>query len=432
VPPLISDVDDRASLEAGAFAALRQRGFALFWVSAIVSNVGTWMQNVTVPFVVYEITGSTGWLFCAVVAGYLPQFIVSPLAGATADRTSRRTVLLVSMALQVVMSVGLALLWYGDVRSVSLILAAVFVSNVAAGYQLISWQAIVPSLVPRPALASAVRLNSVQYVLGRAVGPAVAGFVLAAYGPGVAFAANAVSFLGVCAVLGFLSVAEQTKREPTSIYRDLRDGLRYAHSHPVAFQAILNGALVMLFPFALVQLAPTLAHDSFRVASAGYAALLVANGIGSMIATGGLTLVGHRFRRSQVTMAGLVFTAGGAMVIGMTHLLQVGVVGFLLIGLGQSLVSVSLNTALQSQIPELYRGRVLSLYITGNIGSVPLGTFLLVGLAAFIGIAATAVVIGVLMAAYTAYAIVRFGGMRGLDSDVVSGVSCQLSGDPAG
>src|SRR5690606_21241631 len=121
------------------------RNFARFFVSAAVSNIGTWMQMLTVPFVVYEITDSHGWLSAAVAVGYLPQFFASPIAGAVADRVSRRMILVSSLAVQLVVAVALAVLWSAGIRNVGAILAVVLVSNVAAGFQLICWQAIVPS-----------------------------------------------------------------------------------------------------------------------------------------------------------------------------------------------------------------------------------------------------------------------------------------------
>jgi MFS family permease len=413
--------DRRGSDSAGGgLAALRHRSFALFFASAAVSNIGTWMQMITVPFVIYEITGSRGWLSAAIAVGYLPQFFVSPIAGAVADRVSRRVVLITALTTQLVAAVVLAMMWTAGVRNVSLILAVVLLSNVSAGFQLICWQAIVPTLVPREVMASAIRLNSVQYMLGRAVGPAAAGFVLGTYGPGAAFVVNAASFLGVLVVLAKLQIVEEHgRRAASSVMSDLRDGVRFVRSHPVAAQAIMNAALVMLFPYAIVQLAPTIAQDLFDVDEIGYSALLVSHGLGSLTATGGLTLMGHRFMRSRATINGLVAAAIGAALVGFTGLLPIGVIGFFLIGFGQSLVSVSQNTALQLQVDGQFRGRVLSLYIMGNIGSVPIGSFVLAVLADVAGIAAAPITAGLLMAAYTGYIAIRSDGMRGLDSEVV-------------
>jgi hypothetical protein len=244
--------------------------------------------------------------------------------------------------------------------------------------------------------------------------------VLGTYGPGAAFVVNAASFLGVLVVLAKLQIVEEHgRRAASSVMSDLRDGVRFVRSHPVAAQAISNAALVMLFPYAIVQLAPTIAQDLFGADEIGYSALLVSHGLGSLTATGGLTLMGHRFMRSRATINGLVAAAIGAALVGFTGLLPIGVIGFFLIGFGQSLVSVSQNTALQLQVDGQFRGRVLSLYIMGNIGSVPIGSFVLAILADAAGIAAAPITAGVFMAAYTVYIAIRSGGMRGLDSEVV-------------
>lgn len=376
------------------------------------------MQQLTVPFVVYEVTDSKAWLSVAVAASYLPQFFVSPLAGAAADRLSRRGVLVWSQVAQMVTSVALALLWIADVDSVGPMLVIVVVSNLAAGFHIICWQAIVPALVPAADLTSAIRLNSLQFMLGRAVGPAIAGFVLARFGPGVAFSVNGLSFVGVVVVLLSLKVTEAPARRAATVRNDLADGLRFVRSHPVTRHAMVSAAMVTMFGYAVVQLAPAIAVEGFGVEESGYAALLVGHGVGSLIATGGLTVWGNRFLRSRVTIVGLVAGGVGSVVVGTTGWLLAGIVGFVFIGLGQSMVSVSQNTALQLQVEDGYRGRVLSLYIMGIIGAVPVGSLLLTTLASEAGIGAGPIVAGVVLAGYAAYAVRRFGGLRGLDADV--------------
>lgn len=398
-------------------AALRFPAFRAFWLAAAVSNIGTWIQTMTVPYVVYELTGSAGWLSVTIAAAYLPQFFISPFAGAIIDRLPQRTVLLAAQVVQLVAAVVLAVLWARGVEVVGLILLVVVVANLGAGVHLICWQAIVPSLVPLPVVASAVRLNSMQHQLARAVGPAIAGVVLARFGPGTAFTVNALSFVGVVGVLLGLRVLQVPTSAPSSTVRaDLAAGLRYVGGHDVARQAILCAALLAAFGYALVQLAPALATDAFDVDESGYAAMVVANGAGALVATGTLALVGDRYRRAHLSIAGLVMAAAGGVLVGLTSILGVAVVGFFALGAGQSALSVAQNTALLLQVERQFRGRVLSLYIMANIGAVPLGGFVLAGLTGAVGVAAVPLVSGLFLAAATAWAIRRFDAFSRLDT----------------
>ena len=149
------------------------------------------MQTITVPYVLDQLTHSTVWVGVGAFATFFPATVVGPLAGALADRHDRRTILLISQVILMASALTLWGIWVTGVATPPLIVAVVVVGAVGAGITIAAWQAFVPQLVPPEAMVSAVRLNAMQFTGARAFGPALAGLVLAEFGPGTAFLANA-------------------------------------------------------------------------------------------------------------------------------------------------------------------------------------------------------------------------------------------------
>ena len=185
-----------------AVVAFHNRNFSLFWSGALISNIGTWMQNLTVPFaLLYVMKTSSVWVGIATVSQFLPGVILGPVAGYIADHFDRRRVLLLSQVIQLLLALLLWAVWQSGLRSPLGFIAIVSLNGVVFGVTMATWQAFVTQLVPREELLNAITLNSAQFNGSRAFGPALAGLVLARWGPGAAFLANALSFVAVVVAL---------------------------------------------------------------------------------------------------------------------------------------------------------------------------------------------------------------------------------------
>jgi len=401
-----------------AFASLRHRDFALFWTSAVISNTGSWMQQVTVPFVIFNLTGSTTWLAVSAAVSFLPPFFVGPLAGAIADRYPRRTVLLVTQTVQMIAAFVLWGIWISGQASLGSILGTLFVSSLASGINITSWQAFVPSLVPEESLLNAVRLNSMQFTVARAIGPAIAGLVLSRFGAGTTFLVNAITFLFVIAAL--LAVRPRPAPErvgESSVLQDFRDGVRYLRRHPGARQCVMTVGVVSLLPVAIVQLTPAIAERQFDAGDTGYGLLVSAYGVGSIVASLALAFHADRFARSRLTLVCLLTAAAGAALLAGATPFVLGLVGLFVIGTGQTVVSITQNTTVQLQVQDRYRGRVLAVYLMTLFICVPLGTLLLGVIANATGIRGASAATAVLLLAYVVLAVLRFDSMRALDAE---------------
>ncbi|HEX4244429.1 MAG TPA: MFS transporter, partial [Acidimicrobiales bacterium] len=400
------------------FASLRHRDFTVFWSAAIVSNTGSTMQMFTIPYVIFTLTHSTTWLGFSAAIAFVPNVVVGPIGGALADRCSRRAVLLVTQSVQMVAAVALWIVWISGDANVWTILGVMFVSSVAGGLGISSWQAFVPSLVPRQDLMNAVRLNSIQFTVARSGGPVLAALVLTQIGAGAAFLGNALTYLPVLAALLSISVRARPERvDDHSVARQFADGLAYVRRHPSLFQCIANILVLSALAYAIVQLAPAVAHNQFHGGKSGYGILVSAYGIGSVASSFAVARFGDRVARSTTTTAGIVVAIVAMGLLGAASETWLGAVAFFGIGIAQTIIAITHNTTIQVQVTDAFRGRVLSVYLMAVQLGLPLGALVLGAVAAHTGTRVLSLAVTVLLVAYLVFVRIGFGGMRGLDSD---------------
>lgn len=402
--------------DPGALVAFRSREFTTFWIAGLISNTGTWMQTVTVPFVIDQLTHSTALVGVSVFCAFFPATIVGPLAGSLADRYDRRALLIWAQALAMAMATALWVLWATGSATTPLILACVVVSGFGAGITTSAWQAFVPQLVPRPALLSAVRVNSMQFTGARAFGPALAGLVLATLGPSYAFAFNALSFLVVIGALLTLRPRPFTDRgDHGGVMRHFREGLRYVRARAVLVVAVLMVMLVALFGVAMVQLVEPYSRHVLDVGPGIYGLLTGGYGVGAILGSFGMVWLGDRFRRSSVATVGLLAMAVGDLVLGLAPVWVVGFVALFVMGAAQVFCMVACNTAIQLNVDEGYRGRASSLFTMSFFAAAPIGALIGGVLGEWAGLRVTMVGSAIALAVLTTGSLGRFRGLRPLD-----------------
>jgi MFS family permease len=357
-----------------AFRALGHRDFALFLGGAFVSSIGMWMQNVTVPFVVHEATGSATWVGLAAFAQFAPAMVVCPLAGSLADRRPRRTLLIWNQLALMVAALALWLSVRGGTIRPGLMVALVGVTGVVTGLGIPAWQSFVAELVPRESLLNAVTLNSAQFNASRAIGFMLGGLALYSVGPGLAFLVNALSYLAVLAALVAIRARRPSSGSTTTA--TFRSGLHYVREHPGLQLAVFTCGIVMFLGGPVIQLAPVFARDTFGVDQRAYGFLAAALGIGATAGSVVLGAYGDGLRRSTLAVASI---AGyGLAVLGMavTPSYAGGLVAMLCIGVAYLAVASVLLTSIQVAVADHFRGRVLALYAMVFTGAYPLGSLI--------------------------------------------------------
>src|SRR5262249_22043970 len=236
------------------------------------------------------------------------------------------------------------------------------------------------------------------------------------FGAGTTFLVNAVTFLFVIAAL----LAVQPRPAPervgrSSVRRDFREGLGYLRRHAGARQCVMTVSVVALVPMAIVQLAPAVAEKQFDAGDTGYGLLVSAYGIGSIVASLTVAVHADRFVRSRLTIVCLLGAAVGAALLAAATAFAVGLVALFVIGVSQTIVSITQNTTVQLQVDDPYRRRVLAVYLMMPFMGVPIGTLLLSTVANVMGIRGASATAAVLLVAYVTFAVARLDAMRALD-----------------
>jgi MFS family permease len=374
-------------------APLRIRHFRTLWLASIFSNVGSFLQTVAASWLMLELTGSAAWVGLMAASSTLPLLFLSLAAGAVADMFDRRWVLVVAQTMMGASAAAMAVLSYMDRMTPVLLLALGLTLGIGLAFNLPAWQATVPDLVPRGMIASAVALNSVAFNVARAVGPALGGLILVVAGPELAFALNALSFLGVIVVLISLArVMPTPDREETSMVNAIALGVRFARFTP-AFRRLLALAAMYAMTSAVVQSILPNRTEELGGNAGGYGLLLGAMGLGAL--GGGFTRhmisewLGHRTIPISIGLFSLASIAAG--VAGSYPL---AIIALLLAGVTWVWVLANLNATAQLMSPEWVRGRAMSLYSLSFVGVIPLGSILAGSIADRIGAGHTYVLLG--------------------------------------
>ena len=392
---------------ARSLAPFRHRAFARVWIGAFVSNVGTWMETIAVGVLVTEQTDQALWGGLAMVAGFVPMAVLSPVGGALADRIHRRQLLLMTVSGQLVMATLLTILAIADVTPPGLVVLIVFGTGCVQALGFPAYQAILPDLVPTDDLVGAVALSSAQWNLGRVVGPLAAGVAIAVGGYPWAFGINAASFVAVIVAIAPLRLPRPSGRSHPSILGSIREGLRFVGRDPGLRVVVGYMALNTLLAAPFIALVAPMAVKVFDSGAGGTAALVTAQGLGAVVMALSLGVLANRFGPRRVMIAVLWLLPPALALYGLAPTLPVAVVaifivGFLYLGALSSFTSIG-----QLRSPSHVRGRVMStlMVILGTL--YPLGSLIQGATADRVGlrtttVAAATILAGVLLAARTA------------------------------
>ena len=407
------------------FAALQHRNFTRFLVGNTITNVGQFLQGLSVPFLVNEMTDANRWVGAVSFAALIPAVMTTPISGTLADRINRRTILAAAYAVQTAVTTVFLVLYLGEALTPWRILGLQLVSGAAAGFQWAPTQSLTAILVPRSSLQNAVRLVSISFTAGPSICPMVAALILALSGPGLAFAGTVGCY--VVGVLTLLTVRSPWTPPASSegFVAQFRAGVTYVRRRPSIRLAIRLSfsvaALMAVFAFALTA---SVADDVLHTGGGGLGALAMMMGLGSVLSSIYISGRGGQARRSRLEAFAVCAYAVGMVVAASTPWLIVGLVGFLIMGVAHMLHGVNLSTALQLQIDEAYRGRVMAVWLFSMLSGIPLGSIL--G-----GILGDLIGVRIVMFAYTALFVLLVavtarttGGRPGLgllDADLEDG-----------
>ncbi|GAA1299793.1 MFS transporter [Saccharothrix xinjiangensis] len=370
-----------------AWSPLRRATYRAVWLAQFASNIGTWAQTVGAQWFMGDLGGSEFQVALVQAATTLPVFLLVVPAGAIGDILDRRRVLIAGQGLMLVGAAALVVLTGSGTATPVTLLALIALMGVGQALTMPSFQAIQPELVPREEIPQAALLNGVNMNVGRAVGPALGGVLIAAVGPEATFAFNAVSFLGVLLVLWrWRRPSDHRPLGAEHVGTAVRTGARYVRSSPLFARVLARCVLFVVFGSGLWALLPALARGPLGLDAGGYGTLLGCVGAGAI---GGAFVVPGLLRRIGknllVTLATCAYAAATAAA-GLTASTAVAVPAMLLTGAAWIAVLSTLNATAQVLLPAWTRARALAYYQLVFMGGQAFGAVVWGGVASALGV----------------------------------------------
>lgn len=357
--------------------ALRNEDYRLFWFGCMLSNTGTWMQNVAQGWLVLELSNSSFWLGVVGFASSLPFLIFTLFGGVFADRASKRHLILVSQVVQMVFAFVIAALTYFKVITIEQIALISCLNGIAVALQAPAYQALVPLIVPAEDLPNAIALNSAQFNTARILGPTLGGYAMAFFGIAGNFFLNGLSFLAVLFPLWRMRYPEEKHERHAGVWQSLRDGIVYVRRSPEMAAIVVLIASISLLLVPIITFVPYFARDVLKVGERGLGFLMACSGVGALLAAVVIAYFGKiRWRGRVIVFAGLlVMTA--VMVFCNSRSFALSAVMSFFEGFGMILSLSTVNVTMQQLSSDAMRGRVMSIFAMTVLGLPPVGCLMI-------------------------------------------------------
>jgi len=367
------------ALNARTFASLKQhRNYRLFFTGQVISVSGTWMQNVALAWLVVELTDSALAVGILAFCRFIPFTVFGLFAGVVADRIDNRKLVISTQAVSMTFSALFAVFVLSGLETLWVIYLLAILSSTAMVFDAPGRHALTFQMVGREELSNAVALNASLFNASRVVGPAVAGVVIAAFGVGVCFAINTVTFLAV--LIGLLMMRKdelvplQRSGEPPTMMRGIREGFSWVLAHPQMRLVLAIVTVVSTVGFNFHVILPLLASDTLNAGPEVFGILSACFGGGALIGA----LLSAAFGRAswKVLMLGTGGFSVSLLALAPLEAVWACAVLLFITGVCFTLWTSNANTILQLGAPDHLRGRVVSLYLWAFAGLAPIGGLL--------------------------------------------------------
>ncbi|PJA17791.1 MAG: MFS transporter [Elusimicrobia bacterium CG_4_10_14_0_2_um_filter_56_8] len=399
--PHISGPLSKSALMLRAF---KYRNYRLFFGGQIISLIGTWMQSVALSWLVYRLTGSTLLLGITGFASQAPSLLLVPFSGPAADRFDRRKILILTQVLSMLQAMTLALLVLFGTPQVWQIIALASVLGFINAFDIPARQSFVVEMVGRREdLANAIALNSSMFNAARLVGPAIAGVCIAAFGEGVCFLINSLSYAAVIAALLAMRLPPRRSGVAGGSARcGFSEGFRYAFGFPPVKYVILMLAVGSLLGIPYIVLMPAYVRDILHGGPGTLGFVMGCSGFGAL--AGALRLAGRRHPAGLERGIPLFTGIFGLGLLAFSFSSNIFLSALFIAASSFGMISfmASGNTVVQTLVEDDKRGRVMALYSVAFMGMAPFGSLLAGWAASRIGVAHTMSLSGVFVLIATA------------------------------
>jgi len=397
-----------APTSTGGFAPLRQTLFTVLWVATIIGNTGSFIRDVASAWIMTDLSPSPAAVALVQAAATLPIFLLAIPAGVLSDILDRRKFLIAIQFLLASVSICLMLLSFAGLQSVTSLVALTFLGGIGAALMGPTWQAIVPELVDKHDLKSAVALNSLGINIARAIGPAMGGLILASLGAAFTYGVDVISYVFVISALLWwrrpIAAQDALSERFAGAFRA---GLRYARASRELHLVLLRAFIFFALASSVWALLPLVARSLLGGGAGFYGILLGAVGLGAI--AGAIImpkLRAHLSADGLLLLAALV-TAAVMAFFSFAPPQWAAVAGLLLLGAAWITALTTLNGVAQAILPNWVRGRSLAVYLTVFNGAMTAGSLSWGALAQVIGVPFTLLTgaIGLVIAGLMAHRI---------------------------
>lgn len=363
------------SRKVSLFPALESKNYRLYIFGQFISVIGTWLQIVSQGWLVLHLSNSPIVIGIIAALSTLPTLLFSLFGGVIVDRFEKKKVLFVTQFTNMILALTLSALTLLDIVTIPFIGIIAFLMGTVNAVDAPARQSIISALVNKDQLASGIALNSSIFNAARAIGPGIAGLLIASVGTGVAFLLNGISYIAILIALRFISIEETKTLSTGSPVKAIKDGINYSFSHPVIRILIIFTGVLSIFGWSYSTMMPVIARNVFHLDAQGLGYLYSATGLGALAAT---FIVG----RYSVKASPIVFIAGGNILFSVSMILFSFTTSLVLalpllffVGMGLLSQAATINTFIQRILKNEYRGRVMSLYVLMFLGLAPFGNF---------------------------------------------------------
>lgn len=358
------------------FPALGYKNFRYFLSGQCISLMGTWVQKTAQQWIVYELTKSPFILGIVGVCQFTPMLVFSLFAGAFVDRFPKRKFLVVTQSLEMIQAfIMFVLIWSGHIKYWHIFILAGFL-GMTHTFDMPTRQSFFIELVGKEDLINAIGLNSTIVNSARIIGPAFAAFLLSFFGAALCFLINGLSFIAV--IIGLLNIKNYNvniRKQDKNIMSDIKDGLKYVFSSNILSSAVVSMLVIGTLAMNNDIIIPVFAKEVLKKGAAGYGVLLSAMGAGSLVGSLFFSLKkGSGFDSKSIFRNALIL----CLCLIIISLLNNYYLAFLLIfvlGFFNINFMAMVNSTVQLNSNDKYRGRTMGVYTLVLLGSTPIGNF---------------------------------------------------------
>jgi MFS transporter, DHA1 family, staphyloferrin A biosynthesis exporter len=399
------------------FSSLRHLDFRYLCAGTFMMSAGQWIQQVTLGWLVYELTGNSILLGMLNGLRALPFLVTGPMAGVAADRMDRQKLMLHTQYVLIVTAVIMG----GLVASGLLAVWHIFVFTLITG---IAWtfsepvrQSLIPSVVPKADLANAIALNSGGFNLMKIIGPATGGAMIALFGAAGNFFVQGAAYAGVLAMIYLMHVPPTpAEARRSSALANLKEGFSYVWSTPAVLALMILAYVPRIFAVPYQTLMPVFQKDVLGVGPEGLGLLMAAPGVGAVLSVLVLASLTNRVKRQGLLLVGSIVILGAFLVL-FSQITSFWLALLVLVAVGgfQMLFLASTNTMLMLIVPDELRGRVMSLYMLDR-GLMPAGALFAGVVAHFVGGPLTVATMGAIVIVLALMVAWRVPAIRALET----------------